>query len=102
MNMARDDRVAVYMDGSNLYHSLRSLANRADLDFLKFAIKLADGRRLRRVYYYNAPVDQTREPNRYQEQQRFFQALRRVDYLELQSWKINLPPCIGRTVAPYE
>ena len=37
MNMARDDRVAVYIDGSNLYHSLRSLANRTDLDFLEFA-----------------------------------------------------------------
>ena len=65
MNMARDDRVAVYIDGSNLYHSLRSLANRTDLDFLEFARKLSNGRRLQRVYYYNAPVDQAREPDRY-------------------------------------
>jgi uncharacterized LabA/DUF88 family protein len=78
-----DDKVAVYIDGSNLYHSLKSHIGRTNLDFGKLAAKLVANRRLVRVYYYNAPLDQTREPTQYREQQRFFQALRHVDYLEI-------------------
>ena len=76
------DRVSVYIDGSNLYHALSQLGRR-DLDFGLFAAKLTDKRRLVRTYYYNAPIDQTKEPKRYIEQQRFFQALKTVPYLEL-------------------
>ncbi len=36
-----------------------------------------------RTYYYNAPMDQTREPELYQSQQKFFDVLRRIDYFEL-------------------
>ena len=72
--MPDDDKVAVYIDGSNCYRSMRNLAGRIDLDFLAFARQLAGSRRLQRVYYYDAPVDQTKEPDRYREQQRFFQA----------------------------
>lgn len=35
------------------------------------------------MYYYNAPVDQAREPERYSSQQRFFASLRTVAYLEV-------------------
>ena len=101
MKMPDDDKVAVYIDGSNLYHSLRSLAGRrTDIDFLAFARKLAGSRRLQRVYYYNAPVDQTKEPDRYRKQQRFFQALRRVDYLELKLGRLIYRD--WPTVPPYE
>lgn len=78
-----DDKVAVYIDGSNLYHSLRQQIGHTNLDFGRLAAKLVASRRLVRVYYYNAPLDQAREPQRYKEQQRFFQALRHVDYLEV-------------------
>lgn len=57
--MANDDKVSIFIDGSNLYHSLKGSANRSDLDFSKFAAKLVGDRKLVRIYYYNAPVDQT-------------------------------------------
>ncbi len=31
------DRVMVFIDGSNLYHSLRDFCNRTDLDYQRFA-----------------------------------------------------------------
>ena len=93
------DRVSVYIDGSNLYHSLSQFGRR-DLDLGLFAAKLTDGRRLVRTYYYNAPVDQTIEPQRYREQQRFFQALKTVPYLEL--WLGRLIYQGWPNVSPYE
>ena len=81
--MPGDDKVNVYIDGSNLYHSLRTAVGRSNLDFQAFAAKLVGERRLQRIYYYNAAVDQLREPDQYRSQQSFFDALRRVNYLEL-------------------
>ena len=77
------DRVAIYIDGSNLYHSLNTAYGRNDLGFEKFSALLAGSRRLVRMYYYNAPLDQTKDSARYKAQQRFFQALKSVPYLEL-------------------
>src|SRR3990172_7118801 len=77
------DKVAVFIDGSNLYHSLKKDYNRTDLDFEKFYRKLVGRRQLVRTYYYNAAVDQTKEANRYRDQQRFFERMKRLPYLEL-------------------
>ena len=98
--MPNDEKVSVYIDGSNLYHTLRNTTGRADIDLGKFAAKLVGSRRLVRAYYYNAPLDQTKEPDRYRSQQRFFQALQNVDYLEVVLGRLiyrNWP-----TVPPYE
>ncbi|MBI2304072.1 MAG: NYN domain-containing protein [Chloroflexi bacterium] len=81
-------RVIVFIDGSNLYHSLKQDIGRTDLDFARFSSKLADGRELVRSYYYNAPLDQTKEPQRYRDQEKFFERLRRTDYLELRFGKL--------------
>ncbi len=61
-------RVMVFIDGSNLYHSLRDAYRRTDIDFAKLCAKLAGPRELVRGYYYNASVDQVREPQRYGDQ----------------------------------
>ena len=98
--MPGTDRVAVYIDGSNLYHSLRQLEGRTNIDFSAFARKLAGDRRLQRTYYYNALIDQSKDPEGYRSQQRFFDWLRRVDYLELKLGRLiyrDSPPA-----APYE
>ena len=58
--MQGTEKVNVYIDGSNLYHALKSGAGRTNLDFGKFAAELVRNRKLIRVYYYNAPVDQTK------------------------------------------
>ena len=77
------DRVMVFIDGSNLYHSLQTFQQRVDLDYGKFATKLSGERRLLRTYYYGARVDQARQPERYQGQQRFFDNLERLPRFEL-------------------
>ena len=61
--MDRDDRVMVFIDGSNLYHSLKTHFNRTDLDIGKFCRKLIEKKRLVRNYYYNAVVGMKQDRN---------------------------------------
>jgi len=76
------DRVAVFIDGSNLYHALRTNFRRSDLNFAGFASQLCAGRRLFRTYYYNVLQDQLQRPDSYREQQEFLNILRGTPYLE--------------------
>ena len=78
------NRVMVFIDGSNLYHSLRADYGRADIDFARFTAALCGpDRELIRSYYYNAQIDQTKDPEGYRGQQRFLDRLRRIDDLEV-------------------
>lgn len=77
------DRVAIFIDGSNLYHSLEENCKRFDLDFAAFSDKLCKGRRLLRTYYYNVLRSPDRNPHAYQEQQKFLTALSNTPYLEV-------------------
>ena len=54
-----NERVMVFIDGSNLYHVLTQSCGRHDLQFDKFALKLANGRDLKRIYYYNIRQEST-------------------------------------------
>ena len=38
---------------------------------------------MQQIYYYTAPIDQSKQPTHYPNQQRFFQHLRRIGQLEL-------------------
>ena len=78
-----EDRVAIFIDGSNLYHALRSNFRRHDLNFAEFATKLSGARRLFRTYYYNVLQDPLQRPDGYREQQEFLDNLRRTPYLEV-------------------
>ena len=88
------DRVMIYIDGSNVYHSLKSIYGYTNLDFEAFTKKLAGKRQLVRVYYYNAPVDHTKEPERYKDQQTFFNRMRRIPYLEVRLGRLVVPPWV--------
>ena len=77
-------RVAIYIDGSNLYHSLKNISNRTDLNFTKFIDRLVDGRALVRAYYYNAIVD-----NPPLSTQSFISSLHSIDYLEVKLGKLE-------------
>ena len=76
-------RVAVFIDGSNLYHSLEENCGRYDLNFHAFSQKLARGRTMFRTYYYNVLQDPERNPQGYQDQQKFLTALHNTPYLEV-------------------
>ena len=76
------DRLAIFIDGSNLYHALRSNFNRYDLKFTDFIQKLTGSRQLFRAYYYNVLQDPTARADAYREQQEFLATLRETPYLE--------------------
>lgn len=77
------ERAMIFIDGSNLYHSLKSRLGRTNIDLGRFCEKLCGRRRLVRIYYYNALVDSHYEPERHQDQQRFLRSLESIPYLEV-------------------
>ena len=78
-----ENKVAIFIDGSNLYHALRSNFKRYDLNFAEFARKLCGARQLSRIYYYNVLQDPSQYPEGHREQQDFLEALHRMPYLEI-------------------
>jgi uncharacterized LabA/DUF88 family protein len=93
------ERVMIFIDGSNLYHSLKNHFNRADLDLGKFTAKLLNKRQLVRTYYYNAMVGQKQEPEVFKQQQAFFNGVNALPYTELRLGRLvyssgwpNVPP----------
>jgi len=76
-------RIAIFIDGSNLYHALRSNFRRQDLNFAEFTSKLCGSRRLFRTYYYNVLQDPNQRPEGHREQQEFLDILRKTPYLEV-------------------
>ena len=78
-----EDRVAIFIDGSNLYHALKNNLRRHDLNFAEFTSKLCGSRSLLRTYYYNVLQDATQWPEGYREQQEFLDILRMTPYLEV-------------------
>ncbi len=94
----RTDRVMIFIDGSNLYHSLKNFFKRTDIDIGKLGNKLLDRRRLIRIYYYNAKVGLKEEPQRYRDQQAFFASISAIPYCELRLGRLvyinwpNTPP----------
>jgi uncharacterized LabA/DUF88 family protein len=88
----------IFIDGSNLYHSLKGFFRRTDIDIGKLCKKLLERRRLVRIYYYNARVGRKEEPERYRDQQAFFASVAAIPYMELRlghlvyhNWP-NTPP----------
>jgi len=81
--VSMEDRVAIFIDGSNLYHALRDNCGRVDLNFAEFTNKLCGTRRLFRTYYYNVLQDPSQRPDGYREQQEFLDVLRKTPYLEV-------------------
>jgi uncharacterized LabA/DUF88 family protein len=78
-----EDRVAIFIDGSNLYHALRANLGRFNVNFAEFVGKLCGSRRLFRTYYYNVLQDPTQRPDAYREQQEFLDILRKTPYMEV-------------------
>ena len=77
------ERVAIFMDGSNLYHALEENCGRMDLEFQGFINTLTAGRYLHRAYYYNILQDPERRGHAFQEQGKFLATLHNTPYLEV-------------------
>jgi len=94
----KTERVMIFIDGSNLYHSLKNFFKRTDIDIGKLCNRLLEKRRLVRIYYYNAKVGLKEEPERYRNQQAFFAGVNAIPYSELRLGRLvyynwpNTPP----------
>ncbi|MDP3064504.1 MAG: NYN domain-containing protein, partial [Chloroflexota bacterium] len=77
------ERVAIFIDGSNFYHGLKATVGHTDVDFWAFTQKLCGERKLIRTYYYNVAVDPTREPERSRDQLKFFERLHATPYFTM-------------------
>jgi uncharacterized LabA/DUF88 family protein len=71
------ERVAIFIDGSNLYHSLKNLGIK-EIGFQKLVKLLVKVRLLTNVFYYNAPLDISIDEKKYWEMQRFFEMLKKL------------------------
>lgn len=78
-----ENRVAIFIDGSNLYHAMKNNFKRHDINFAEFANKLCGSRSLFRTYYYNVLQDPVQRPDGSREQQEFLDILRKTPYLEV-------------------
>jgi len=85
-------RVSIFIDGNNFYHSLKKVygdsKNFIEFNFDKFAKFLANEREIVDVFYYNAPLDRTRNVNKYKSQQKFFERIKKVPKLSLRLCKL--------------
>lgn len=88
----------IFIDGSNVYHSLRAHFGKRNIDIGNFCQKLIGRRHLVRSYYYNAVVGQKEEPERYKRQQSFLDGIGAIPYTELRLGRLvynnwpNTPP----------
>jgi len=79
----KEERVVIFIDGSNLYHCFGEEFGTANIDWCEFGNVLCKGRKLIRIYYYNATVRREDGEKRYRDQQRFFDRLQMIDYLTI-------------------
>jgi uncharacterized LabA/DUF88 family protein len=75
-------RVSIYIDGSNLYFSIKKTFN-CKIDLEKFCKKLIEDNNLIKINYYIAPVEQFSSPEMYAQQQSFLERIRKIDKLNI-------------------
>lgn len=81
-----EDNAVVFIDGSNLYHIVRNSCpsfDQSDFDFEKFLKKITRGLNLKKVCYYNSPLDRGKDKDSYIRQQKFFNKLRAIPNFEV-------------------
>jgi len=74
----KKERVAIFIDGSNFYHSTKKLKIEGKINFKKLISESLGDRELMNIYYYNASLDLGANSKIYWEQQKFFNMLRKI------------------------
>lgn len=87
-----DERVVIFVDGSNFYHALKGNFGITKIDFYAFSRMLCGERKLIRTYYYNVPIQKQLDEEKYKRQQRFFEKLRVTPYLTLKLGRLEQRP----------
>ncbi len=85
--MVNQERVIVFIDGSNHYHIVKNMFNNSkkliNFNFEKFIKEIVGNRKFIRTYYYTAPLDKKKDEKTYAKQQQFFDKLRRIPNFSL-------------------
>ena len=71
------ERVAIFIDGNNLYYSLKYLRTNK-IDFQKLIQLLSKNKLLISTFYYNASLNRGINETKYWDQQKFFDELRKI------------------------
>ncbi len=71
------ERVMIFIDGSNFYHSLKDI-NAGKINFKRLLAFLTKDKLLVLTFYYNASLNRGEDEEKYWEQQRFFDFLRKI------------------------
>ncbi len=89
----------IFIDGSNFYHGLKkNIGENIAIDYSKLAKSIAGGRNFIRTYYYNAPLDQGMDPEKYRKQQQFFEKLRNTPNFNLILVRMQKRTVDGKTI----
>jgi uncharacterized LabA/DUF88 family protein len=84
------DRVAIFIDGSNLYNGMRDNLSSTRFNLQELVTQLlGKQRQLVRTYYYNAPLTDDYEHELREGQQRFFESLRRIPYTTVRLGRLH-------------
>ena len=79
----KKERVVIFIDGSNFYHSSKKLNVVDKINFQKLINELVGDRELAKAFYYNSPLDISVNPKIYWKQQKFFDMLRKIPKIEV-------------------
>lgn len=82
-------RVAIFVDGSNLYNGMRENLSSTRVNLYELTKQLLAERRLLRIYYYNAPLTDDYDHELREGQQRFFESLRRIPYVTVRLGRLH-------------
>lgn len=84
MGKQSNERVAIFIDGSNFYHSTKKILKINErINFQKFLDVLTENRKLVDAFYYVAPLDITANANKYWKHQKFLNVLRKIPHFNV-------------------
>lgn len=84
MGLGNIERVAVFIDNSNLYKGLKSNYGNVKIDYYKFGQELTgEERQLMRIYFYTSPYPREINEEIYKNQQRFLSKVKQTPYVEV-------------------
>lgn len=95
------EKIIIFIDGNNLYHSLGRIFNNEKTDFFnfeKFIKHIANGRKVIETYYYIGIFDLTYNSKSYATQQRFFSKLRKIKNFNLFTCRMQKVRIGGKTI----
>lgn len=86
---APSERVAVFIDGSNLYNGMRENLKSTRVNFTELIQQLLRDRPVHRTYYYNVPLTEDYDSELREGQARFFESLKRIPYVTVRFGRLH-------------